>query len=86
MVKKFLLFAFQSVQMHDPSVGDHSFKGCMWLTEDQIDGMMAVAKNSEDKTFTGRRKRALPKPLSKWSMPIHYKFDGKHGRSTTLYL
>lgn len=69
--------------MLDPSPGDHSFKGCMWLTEEQLDTMIAVAKNSEDKTFTDRKKRALPELLRKWSMPIHYKFDEKHG--TALY-
>lgn len=63
-----------------------SFGQCVWLTEQQIDTLMTDARIVESANVAPHRsKRTLTNfktyPLNKWSMPVHYKFDGTHGNS-----
>lgn len=52
---------------------------CLLLNEKQLDMLIAEAKQSEDKSAMRREKKALGAVVRKWSMPVHYKFDGAHG-------
>ena len=60
--------------------GDERLEECILLTEDQIDELISL---QEEQAFSGqgkrRRKRTLRKgAFSRWSLPIHWKFDGNH--------
>lgn len=57
----------------------------MWLTEEQVDMMYEEAQYRNDLAANRRKKRTLSDfkkyPNIKWSLPIHYKFDGTQSES-----
>ena len=60
--------------------GNDRLEDCILLTEEQIDELLEL---QEEQFFNGgskrRRKRTLAKDAFKrWSLPIHWKFDGNH--------
>lgn len=56
----------------------------MWWTEEQVDMMYEEAQYRND-LANKRKKRTLSDfkkfPNMKWSLPIHYKFDGTQSKS-----
>jgi hypothetical protein len=62
------------------STSDSGVNQCIMFTEDQLDMMIANAKQEEISAH--RKKRTLidftNNPSSKWSMPIPFMFDGTH--------
>ncbi|KAI0225937.1 Zinc metalloproteinase dpy-31 [Lamellibrachia satsuma] len=60
--------------------GDSHIEDCVLLTEEQIDELLELQK---EQFFNGterrRRKRTLRNgAFRRWSLPIHWKFDGNH--------
>ncbi|KAK2188835.1 hypothetical protein NP493_122g04028 [Ridgeia piscesae] len=60
--------------------GNDRLEDCILLTEEQIDELLEL---QEEQFFNGgnkrRRKRTIAKgAFRRWSLPIHWKFDGNH--------
>jgi hypothetical protein len=67
--------------------GDDSLDGCIWLTEEQVDGITKQIEEEwamEDGTAPKRQKRKLKDfsnyPYGLWDMPVVWKFDGNHSK------
>ncbi|KAI0225936.1 Zinc metalloproteinase dpy-31 [Lamellibrachia satsuma] len=73
---------FDVTKMNESIVnsGENRLEDCIILTEEQVDELLELQKNE---FFNGtdhqRQKRTIRKgAFSRWSLPIHWKFDGNH--------
>ena len=72
--------SFQKMKESIVNSGQDRLEDCILLTEEQMDELLELQKAA---FFNGtdhrRQKRTIRKgAFSRWSLPIHWKFDGNH--------